>query len=244
MWLSRAQVQAEPQTVPRHALARSPLPQARPSSRLARVAAPPWGDVLGLAWVVLALGAYLSPALWDGFSLAHGYRQPAFLSDLHPPLGRPQRPERRHHHPGGAMERARLGRRPPRPAPPVGHLFRRRDAPFPQFRVVSVRPPHSYRVRVPPGQLLPCRHRYFPSGRWHGHLHGRPLGRRRASRCGFGRDDVHAVGLPQRVGRLGRQRPPDVGGVVGGRRPPLLSAGTSAVGGRGRRIPLQRLRRL
>ena len=68
MWLSRAQVQAEPQTVPRHALASSPLPQARPSSRLARVAAPPWGDVLGLAWVVLALGAYLSPALWDGFS--------------------------------------------------------------------------------------------------------------------------------------------------------------------------------
>jgi hypothetical protein len=28
----------------------------------------PWGDVLGLAWLVLVLGAYLSPALWDGFS--------------------------------------------------------------------------------------------------------------------------------------------------------------------------------
>ncbi len=68
MWLSRAQVQAEPHTVPRHALGSSSLPQPRPSSRFARAAAPPWGDVLGLAWVVLALAAYLAPALWDGFS--------------------------------------------------------------------------------------------------------------------------------------------------------------------------------
>ena len=69
-----------------------------------------------------------------------------------------------------------------------------------------------------------------PPGRRHRHLRGRPLGRRRAARRGFGRDHVHAVGLPQRVGGLGRERPADMGWVVGGRRPALLPAGTTAMG--------------
>ena len=48
--------------------ATSRLPQRRSPNHSAHRGAWPWGDVLGLAWVVMALAAYLSPALWDGFS--------------------------------------------------------------------------------------------------------------------------------------------------------------------------------
>jgi hypothetical protein len=68
MWLYKARVEPGRQAdfVPA-ALGEGTVP-GRHSPARAPKAARYWGDVLGLAWVVLVLGAYLSPALWDGFS--------------------------------------------------------------------------------------------------------------------------------------------------------------------------------
>ena len=68
MWLSRAPVQAEPQAAPQHALRHTPPPRLRAPGLVPARVAPRWGDVFGLAWLVLAVCAYLSPALWDGRS--------------------------------------------------------------------------------------------------------------------------------------------------------------------------------
>ena len=52
-----------PEAVPEPLVTMAQVPSPGPRSQ-ARC----WGDVFGLAWVVALLGAYLSPALWDGFS--------------------------------------------------------------------------------------------------------------------------------------------------------------------------------
>lgn len=69
MWLSRAHLQAEPQAiVPSQVVHETPADDAHRARHLASAKTSRWPDVFGLAWVVLALGAYLSPALWDGLS--------------------------------------------------------------------------------------------------------------------------------------------------------------------------------
>jgi Bacterial membrane protein YfhO len=69
MWLSRGRVRAEPQLgLPRDAVHEVSARKPHSPRHLAPRKASHWGDVLGLGWVVLVLGAYLSPALWDGFS--------------------------------------------------------------------------------------------------------------------------------------------------------------------------------
>jgi hypothetical protein len=69
MWLSRAHLQAEPQAlVPSQVVHEAPADDAHRARHLAPATTSRWSDVFGLAWVVLALGAYLSPALWDGLS--------------------------------------------------------------------------------------------------------------------------------------------------------------------------------
>ncbi len=52
-----------PEEVPEPLVTMAQVPSPGPRSQ-----AWCWGDVYGLAWVVALLGAYLSPALWDGFS--------------------------------------------------------------------------------------------------------------------------------------------------------------------------------
>jgi hypothetical protein len=67
MWLSRAQLEAEPQAIPGQVQREVSVPR-RAQRRPAPAAGWPWADALGLGWVVMAVVAYLSPALWDGFS--------------------------------------------------------------------------------------------------------------------------------------------------------------------------------
>jgi hypothetical protein len=69
MWLSRAHLQAEPQAiVPSQVVRETATNQVHRAGHLAPGKASRWPDVFGVAWIVLVLGAYLSPALWDGLS--------------------------------------------------------------------------------------------------------------------------------------------------------------------------------
>ena len=69
MWLSRAHLQAEPlASVPSQVVRETPADKAHRAAHRAPGKASRWPDVFGVAWVALALGAYLSPALWDGLS--------------------------------------------------------------------------------------------------------------------------------------------------------------------------------
>ena len=158
------------------------------------------------------------------------YRAATFVPDLRAAPRRTQFGQRRHHHPGGALEHPRLVGCAPRPVAALEQLFGRRHAPHVELRVQAVRAPDAGRLPFPALRLRPGERRGALVHRRQRHLRSREVDRRWSSWCRFGRHHLHAFGLAQRLGGLGRERAARVGWLGPRRRGPVLEARSMAIG--------------